>query len=76
MVQPIRTTISFSEKGTMIINAIEPINLSDFVSKAVEGWYATEKQVMWQEFNACLSRTQELAPILIPGKEVVVQNKE
>jgi hypothetical protein len=61
----------------MIINCEEPNNLSDFVSKAVEGWYSDSKQVLWAEFNQALARTQELAPILLPGKEVqVVEPKE
>jgi hypothetical protein len=72
--QPIRTTISFSEKATQIINAIEPLNLSDFVSKAVEGYYATEKQVMWQEYNTAFTKMRELLPILLPGKEAIIQD--
>jgi len=76
MVQPIRTTISFSDKATMIINCEEPHNLSDFVSKAVEGWYSDSKQVLWAEFNANMTKMQQLVPILLPGKEVLVQDKQ
>jgi hypothetical protein len=59
----------------MIINACEPQNLSDFVSKAVEETYSSQTQVIAKEFGATLARAQQLIAILQPDKEIIVKPK-
>jgi len=56
--RPIRTTISFSEQASRMINICDPYNLSDWVSKAVVFAYQNDDLVRKKEFMTRLAELQ------------------
>ena len=76
MAQPIRTTISFSDKATAIINAVEPANLSLFVSDAVVMAYESAKAFQISQINEHIEKARQLAAISMPDKEIIIEDKK
>jgi hypothetical protein len=76
MVQPIRTTISFSDKATAIINAVEPANLSEFISEGVVMAYESARAYNIAQINEHIEKARKLAAVAMPDKEILIEDKK